>query len=418
MFAPIEDAIADMKAGKLIIVVDDADRENEGDLIVASERVTADHVNFMATHGRGLICMPIASARLDELQIPPMVPATAGTHDTAYSVSVDLAGAGTGISAQERAECMRRFVDADAKPEHFRHGGHVFPLRAKEGGVLRRAGHTEAAVDLALLAGLYPAGVVCEIANPDGSMARLPQLTRVAEEFGLTMISIADLIAYRRRREVLVHREPEAIAKLPIGAAEFIAIGYESFDGRHHLALTLGEMGEGRDVLTRMHSECLTGDVFGSLRCDCGTQLQDALLQIAEEGRGVLVYIRGHEGRGIGLLHKLQAYRLQDAGRDTVEANVDLGFAPDPRDYGVGAQILTDLGVRSMRLLTNNPTKRAGLEGYGLEIAERVALQTRATHHNIAYLRAKKDKLGHDLDLPDRIAGGGGRDGGGTPDAH
>lgn len=401
MFAPIEQAVADIKAGKLVIVVDDADRENEGDLIVASEKVTADHVNFMATHGRGLICMPIAAERLDALQIPPMVPATAGTHDTAYSISVDLAGAGTGISAQERAECMRRFVDADAKPEDFRHGGHVFPLRAKEGGVLRRAGHTEAAVDLAELAGLYPAGVVCEIANPDGSMARLPQLEKVAEEFGLTIVSIADLIAYRRRTEILVHREPDAIAKLPIGAAEFVAIGYESFDGRHHLALTLGDIGAGESVLTRMHSECLTGDVFGSLRCDCGTQLQDALLQIAAEGRGVLVYIRGHEGRGIGLLHKLQAYRLQESGQDTVEANVSLGLPVDPRDYGVGAQILNDLGVKSMRLLTNNPTKRAGLEGYGLTILERIPLQTRATEHNIAYLRTKKDKLGHDLELPD-----------------
>lgn len=405
MFAPIEQAIADMKAGKLIIVVDDADRENEGDLIVAAEKVTAEHVNFMATYGRGLICMPVASKRLDDLQIPPMVPATAGTHDTAYSISVDLAGAGTGISAQERADCMRHFVDADAKPEDFRHGGHVFPLRAKEGGVLRRAGHTEASVDLAELAGLYPAAVVCEIANDDGSMARLPQLEKVAEAHGLTLVSIADLIAYRRKKEILVHREVDAIAKLPIGAAEFVAIGYESFDGRHHLALTLGDIGDGKGVLTRMHSECLTGDVFGSLRCDCGTQLQDALLQIAAEGRGVLVYIRGHEGRGIGLLHKLQAYRLQDTGQDTVEANVSLGFPPDPRDYGVGAQILTDLGVRSMRLLTNNPTKRAGLEGYGLTIEERVRLETRATEHNIAYLRTKKDKLGHDLDLPERAAG-------------
>ena len=406
MFNTIEEAIEDLRAGKIIIVVDDADRENEGDFIMAAECVTPEAINFMATHGRGLICMPIIGERLDELGIPPMVPELAGTHETAFSVSVDVADGGTGISAHDRAATVRLILDANARPENFRKPGHVFPLRAQSGGTLRRAGHTEASIDLSQLAGLYPAGVICEIMNPDGTMARLPELEEVAAIHGLKLISIADLIAYRRKHETLVRREVDAVAALPTRWGEFQAIGFESFDGRHHLALVCGEIGDGEAVLTRMHSECLTGDVFHSLRCDCGTQVEDALVQIAQEGRGVLVYIRGHEGRGIGLLHKLKAYRLQEAGHDTVDANLQLGFPPDPRDYGVGAQILVDLGVHSMKLLTNNPTKRAGLEGYGLRITERVSLQTRATEHNLLYLRTKRDRLGHDLDLDEFAAMG------------
>ncbi|MFN2615187.1 MAG: bifunctional 3,4-dihydroxy-2-butanone-4-phosphate synthase/GTP cyclohydrolase II [Actinomycetota bacterium] len=410
MFGTVEEAIADIRAGKVIIVVDDADRENEGDLVIAAEKVTPEAVNFMATHGRGLICMPIIPERLDQLDIPPMIPERAHTHDTAFSVSIDLTGSGTGISAHDRAATIKRVLDADARPSDFRKPGHVFPLRAQPGGVLKRAGHTEASVDLSRLAGMYPAGVICEIMNEDGTMARLPQLIEVAQQHDLKLISIADLIAYRRRHDQLVRRQAEA--RLPVrDLGDFTIVGYEAFDGFHHLALVCGDIGDGEGVLTRMHSECLTGDVFHSERCDCGTQLELALQRISEEGRGVLVYIRGHEGRGIGLLHKLKAYALQEKGRDTVEANVELGFAPDPRDYGVGAQILVDLGVRSMRLLTNNPTKRAGLEGYGLEIVERVPLQTPATEHNIAYLRAKKEKLGHELDV-DAATGepGGGTD--------
>jgi 3,4-dihydroxy 2-butanone 4-phosphate synthase/GTP cyclohydrolase II len=413
VLSSIEDAIGDIAAGKVIIVVDDADRENEGDFIIAAEAVTAETVNFMATHGRGLICMPLIGERLDELEIPMMVPDNVHSYDTAFSVSIDIADGGTGISAHDRAKTIRKVLDANAKPDDFRRGGHVFPLRAQPGGVLKRAGHTEAAVDLARLAGTYPAGVICEVMNPDGSMARLPQLEEVAAEHGLKIISIADLIAYRRRTERLVERQAQA--KLPTPLGDFTAVGFASFDGFHHFALVRGDIGDGERVLTRMHSECLTGDVFHSLRCDCGTQLNSALDQIASEGRGVLVYIRGHEGRGIGLLHKLKAYALQETGRDTVEANMELGFAPDPREYGVGAQILVDLGVRSIRLLTNNPSKRAGLEGYGLTIIERVPLQTRATEHNIAYLRAKRDKLGHDLQI-DEPAAAGGESGVGTDD--
>jgi 3,4-dihydroxy 2-butanone 4-phosphate synthase / GTP cyclohydrolase II len=403
MFATIDEALEDIREGKVIIVVDDADRENEGDFIVAAEKVTPEIINFMATHGRGLICMPIVAERLDALQIAPMVPEKISTHETAFTVPIDVANGGTGISAHDRAATVRKVLDANAVPDDFRKPGHTFPLRAQSGGVLRRAGHTEAAVDLSRLAGLYPAGVICEIMNPDGTMARLPELEVVAVEHNLKLISIADLIAYRRQNETLVRREAEAVAKMPTPYGDFTVIGYESFDGRHHLALLCGDIGDGENVLVRAHSECLTGDVFGSQRCDCGTQLADAMAQIAGEGRGVIVYIRGHEGRGIGLLHKLKAYKLQESGQDTVEANETLGFPADARDYGVGAQILVDLGVKSMRLLTNSPTKRAGLEGYGLTIAERVPLQTRATQHNIAYLRAKKDKMGHDLDIDEPV---------------
>jgi 3,4-dihydroxy 2-butanone 4-phosphate synthase / GTP cyclohydrolase II len=399
-FATIEEALEEMKAGRIVVVVDDPDRENEGDFVVAAEKVTPEAINFMATHGRGLICMPIVADRLDQLGIPPMVPEKAETHETAFAVSIDLSTGGTGISAHERAATVKKVLDPDARPEDFRKPGHIFPLRAQRGGVLKRAGHTEAAVDLSRLAGLYPGAVICEIMNADGTMARLPELESVSRDHGLKIISIADLIAHRRREEKLVRREVEA--KLPTRFGEFRVFGYESMvDQRHHLALVMGEIGDGERVLTRMHSECLTGDVFHSLRCDCGSQLEDALDQIAGEGRGVIVYLRGHEGRGIGLLHKLHAYRLQESGRDTVEANTDLGFPPDPRDYGVGAQILVDLGVHTMRLLTNNPTKRAGLEGYGLSIVERVPLQSRVNEHNIRYLQTKKAKLGHLLDLDD-----------------
>lgn len=411
IFAGVDEAIDIIRSGGVVIVVDDADRENEGDFVMAAEKVTADAVNFMATHGRGLICMPIIGERLDQLAIPPMVPEKAATEDTAFAISVDLAGGGTGISAHDRAATVKKILDPNAKPADFRKPGHIFPLRAQPGGVLKRAGHTEAAVDLARLAGLYPAGVICEIMHTDGTMARLPELQRVGGTHGLKVLSIADLIAYRRRREKLVRREVEA--RLPTQFGTFRVIGYESLvDGRHHVALVLGDLADGENVLTRMHSECLTGDVFGSLRCDCGDQLRAAQEMIGKEGSGVVVYIRGHEGRGIGLLHKLRAYQLQEQGRDTVEANIELGFPPDPRDYGIGAQILVDLGVRSMRLITNNPTKRAGLEGYGLAISERVPIQTPTTEHNISYLLTKKQKLGHLLEVEEPVSSKGDRRGG------
>ncbi|HEX8098771.1 MAG TPA: bifunctional 3,4-dihydroxy-2-butanone-4-phosphate synthase/GTP cyclohydrolase II [Actinomycetota bacterium] len=397
-FATIEEAIEDIREGRIVIVVDDADREDEGDFIMAADKVTPEAVNFMATHGRGIICMPCDEARLDELNIPPMVTAKHGTMETAFTVSIDVRGkTTTGTSAYDRAATIKAVVDPATRPEEIQMPGHVFPLRAQEGGVLKRAGHTEAAVDLARLAGLSPAGVICEIMHGDGTMARLPELRRVAERHGLKIISIADLIAYRRRREKLVRKVAEAT--IPTLYGEFSASAYESLvDENVHVAMALGEIGDGEDILVRVHSECLTGDVFHSLRCDCGTQLDDALRKIGAEGRGVVLYIRGHEGRAIGLAHKLQAYQLQEAGKDTVEANVELGFAPDPREYGIGAQILYDLGVRSMRLLTNNPSKRAGLEGYGLSIVDRVPLETTPTPENLPYLKTKREKLGHLLE--------------------
>jgi 3,4-dihydroxy 2-butanone 4-phosphate synthase / GTP cyclohydrolase II len=394
-FSPIEEAIEDIRAGRMVIVVDDADRENEGDLIMAAERVTAEALAFMIRHTSGVVCMPMEGRRLDELQVPMMV---AGSHDlqrTAFTVSVDAShGTTTGISAADRTATIRAMIDPATAPSDLVRPGHVFPLRYREGGVLKRAGHTEAAVDLARLAGLYPAGVLCEVVNEDGSMARLPDLARFAEAHDLRMISIAHLIEHRRRQEKLVR--PVASARIPTIYGEFQAEAYEStVDGRVHVAMVLGDVGDGREILVRVHSECLTGDVFHSLRCDCGTQLDDALGKIGAEGRGVLLYIRGHEGRAIGLAHKLRAYELQEHGADTVEANEALGFAPDPRDYGIGAQILHDVGVRTMRLLTNNPSKRAGLEGYGLSIVERVPLETRPTPENLGYLKAKREKLGH-----------------------
>ena len=399
-FATIDEALADFRDGRILLVVDDADRENEGDFIIAAERCTPEALNFMVTHGRGIVCLPVAPWRLDELLIPQMV-STNGGDETAFTVSIDFAPAiTTGTSAFDRAATARAIADPGSKPQDFLRPGHVFPLRAKEGGVLRRAGHTEAAVDLARISGLFPAGVICEVMNPDGSMARLPQLIRVATEHDLKLISIADLIEYRRKREVLVKRVADAA--IPTAWGEFRACAYESMvDGRTHVALVRGELGDGEGVLTRVHSECLTGDVFGSLRCDCGRQLDRAIQLIGTEGRGVVLYVRGHEGRAIGLTHKLRAYQLQDQGRDTVEANIELGFAADQRDYGIGAQILTDLGVRTMRLLTNNPDKRAGLEGYGLSIVERIPLETEPTPENMGYLRTKAEKLGHLLDLPE-----------------
>jgi 3,4-dihydroxy 2-butanone 4-phosphate synthase/GTP cyclohydrolase II len=397
-FASVQDALQDIRDGKMVIVVDDADRENEGDFIMAAEKATPEAINFMVTNGRGIVCMPVTAQRLEELRIPLMTAKNNESHGTAFAVSIDIQGrTTTGTSAFDRAATVRAIADADLRPDEIRMPGHVFPLMAQEGGVLKRAGHTEATVDLARLAGLYPAGVLCEVLHPDGSMARLPELVTVAERHGLRIISIADLIEYRRHREHLVRRVADAT--IPTEHGEFRAHAYESLvDGKTHVALVQGDVGEGEQILVRVHSECLTGDVFGSLRCDCGDQLDTALAHIGKEGRGIVLYIRGHEGRAIGLTHKLRAYGLQDQGLDTVEANEELGFPADPRDYGIGAQILVDLGVRSMRLLTNNPAKRAGLEGYGLSIVERVPLETSPTAENIGYLRTKREKLGHLLD--------------------
>ena len=400
VFASIPEAIEEIRAGRIVIVVDDADRENEGDLILAAERVTPEAIAFIVRHTSGVICMPVIGERLDELEIPLMVAANTDTRRTAFTVSVDARdGVTTGISAADRCRTIRTVIDPATRPPDLSRPGHIFPLRYREGGVLKRAGHTEAAVDLARLAGLYPAGVLCETVNDDGTMSRLPDLVHFAQTHGLKLISIADLIEYRRRTETLVTKVAEA--RIPTAHGEFRSIAYESMDGRTHVALVRGELGDGSDVLTRVHSECLTGDVFGSLRCDCGRQLDRAIELIGREGRGVVLYVRGHEGRAIGITHKLRAYELQDLGRDTVEANLDLGFAADQREYGIGAQILHELGVRSMRLLTNNPDKRAGLEGHGLSITERIPLQTDPTDQNVGYLRAKREKLGHLLDLPD-----------------
>jgi 3,4-dihydroxy 2-butanone 4-phosphate synthase/GTP cyclohydrolase II len=401
VFSSIPEAIDDIRQGRMVLVVDDADRENEGDFIMAAEACTPEAVNFMVTHGRGIVCLPCAAWRLDELGIPQMVTDTTDGHEAAFTVSIDFRhGTTTGTSAHDRAITAKAVTSSDVVPRDFQKPGHVFPLRAKDGGVLRRAGHTEAAVDLATMAGMFPAGVICEVMNEDGTMARMPELIRVAREHGMKLISIADLIEYRRHREVLVQRVAEAAIPTPHG--EFRSLAYESLvDGRTHVALVMGEIGDGRGVLTRVHSECLTGDVFGSLRCDCGAQLERAMQLIAEEGRGVVLYVRGHEGRAIGLTHKLRAYELQDRGRDTVEANLELGFPADQREYGIGAQILVDLGVTTMRLLTNNPDKRAGLEGYGLAIEDRLPLQTDPTPENIEYLRTKQDKMGHLLNVPE-----------------
>lgn len=399
-FASIDDALDEIRAGRMVIVVDDEDRENEGDFVMAAEKVTPEAINFMARHGRGLICLPMTGERLDELKIPPMTTVNTSAQQTAFHVSIGAKGRiTTGISAADRAATILAAIDPATRPEDISMPGHVFPLRSRPGGVLERAGHTEAAVDLARLAGLYPAGVICEILNPDGTMARRPQLEEVAERFGLKMITVADLIRYRRRTERLVERI--ATVSLPTRFGEFVAHGYRSLvDGSTHVALVCGDVAGKKDVFVRVHSECLTGDVFHSLRCDCGAQLEEALRRIQDEGLGVLLYIVGHEGRGIGLAEKLRAYELQEQGLDTVEANEALGYPADLRDYGIGAQILADLGLSSMRLMTNNPTKIVGLEAYGLTVHDVVPLQVGCTTENARYLKAKKEKMSHRLDLP------------------
>ncbi|MDP1809477.1 MAG: bifunctional 3,4-dihydroxy-2-butanone-4-phosphate synthase/GTP cyclohydrolase II [Actinomycetota bacterium] len=404
VFSTIKEALEDIEAGKMVIVVDDEGRENEGDFVMAAEKVTAESINFMAKNGRGLICVPCDPARLDELRIPAMVAEgeNTSTHETAFAVSIGAKNKiTTGISAGDRAATILLLTDPTATSEDFSRPGHVFPLRAKPGGVLQRAGHTETAVDLARLAGFLPAGVICEIMNEDGTMARVPQLEETAKRFDLKLITVADLISYRRQNEKLVKKVGEA--RLPTKFGLFKAIGYENIlDGRQHVALIKGEIAGAQNVLVRVHSECLTGDVFHSLRCDCGAQLEKALQIIEAEGRGVLLYIIGHEGRGIGLLNKLKAYELQEDGMDTVQANTKLGFPADLREYGIGAQILVDLGVTSMRLMTNNPFKIVGVKGYGLEMVERVPIEIEPTPDNLKYLTTKKNKLSHLIsNLPD-----------------
>jgi 3,4-dihydroxy 2-butanone 4-phosphate synthase/GTP cyclohydrolase II len=393
----IEDAVAAIKIGRPVVVVDDADRENEGDLIFAAELATTEMTAFMVRHTSGYICVGMTGEDLDRLHLPPMTVINEDRRGTAYAVSVDARDVvATGISAEDRSLTLSVLADPATTPHQLTRPGHVMPLRAVEGGVLRRAGHTEASVDLARLAGLRPAGALCELVNDDGTMMRADDCRAFSDAHGLVMISIADLIRYRRRTEKQVQLVAETV--LPSEFGDFRAVGYRSLiDDVEHIALIAGDIGDGESVLVRVHSECLTGDVFGSLRCDCGPQLQAALLRIASEGRGVVLYVRGHEGRGIGLLQKLQAYALQDGGRDTLDANLDLGLPADAREYGTGAQILADLGVRSMRLLTNNPAKRAGLEGYGLSIIERVPLEMHPNDHNAAYLRTKRDRFGHEL---------------------
>ncbi|MBJ7261380.1 MAG: bifunctional 3,4-dihydroxy-2-butanone-4-phosphate synthase/GTP cyclohydrolase II [Acidimicrobiia bacterium] len=398
-FTDIDSAIAAIARGEFVIVVDDEDRENEGDLIMAAQHVTPEAMGFMIRHTSGVICLPLEGERCDELQLPLMVSNNTEIQRTAFTVSVDARdGIATGISAADRSTTVATLIDPTSKPDSLARPGHIFPLRYREGGVLKRAGHTEAAVDLARLAGSYPSGVLAEITNDDGTMARLIELEKFADDHSLLMISIADLIRYRRQREKLVRRVSQA--RIPTRYGDFTAHVFESIlDGVEHIAFVRGDISNEENVLVRVHSECLTGDVFGSLRCDCGVQLDFALEKVAETGSGVVVYLRGHEGRGIGLGHKIDAYKLQDQGRDTVEANVELGFSADSREYGIGSQILVDLGVTTMRLMTNNPAKYGGLDGFGLEIVERVPVSVTPNSENISYLRTKKDKLGHLLDL-------------------
>jgi 3,4-dihydroxy 2-butanone 4-phosphate synthase / GTP cyclohydrolase II len=397
MLDSIESAIADIKNGKLIIVVDDEDRENEGDFIGAAEGITPETINFMSTHGRGLICAPLVEERCNELKLPPMVVDNTSLHETAFTVSVDLLGNGctTGISAHDRAKTVAALVNPNTKPEDLGRPGHIFPLRAKKGGVLRRAGHTEATIDMAMLAGFAPAGVLVEIMNEDGSMARLPQLKEIAKKFDLKLISIKDLIEYRLKKETLIKEEVRVQLPTKYGAFELIA--FEQINtGEIHMALKKGDWQKDEPVLVRVHSSCMTGDILGSLRCDCGDQLHHAMKMIEQEEKGLILYMN-QEGRGIGLLNKLKAYKLQEQGMDTVEANLELGFGMDERDYGVGAQILRHLGVSKMKLMSNNPRKRAGLLGYGLEVVETVPLEIKANPHNEKYLQTKRDKLGHDI---------------------
>jgi 3,4-dihydroxy 2-butanone 4-phosphate synthase/GTP cyclohydrolase II len=395
-FTTIDEALEEIKSGRMVVVVDDEDRENEGDLTMAAQFITPEAVNFMAVHGRGLICLSLTAERTEVLNLLPMTRSNQSRFGTAFTVSIEAReGVTTGISAADRARTIQVAIDPRSRADDLVQPGHVFPLIARPGGVLARAGQTEAAVDLARLAGLTPAGVICEVMNEDGTMARVPDLVTYCERHGLKMITVADLIRYRRRTEKLVRQV--AVVNMPTSAGEFTAYGYESLlDGEQHLALVKGDVTGQKDVLVRVHSECLTGDVFHSLRCDCGEQLTAALDLIEREGLGVLLYM-AQEGRGIGLLNKLRAYELQEQGRDTVEANVELGFAPDMRDYGIGAQILVDLGLTSIRIMTNNPRKLVGLEGYGLTVTERVPLEVTPTDTNLHYLRVKKEKMGHIL---------------------
>ncbi len=402
-FARVDDAIDAIGRGEIVVVVDDEDRENEGDLIMAAEAATPESIGFFVRHTSGVICMPIGGERLDELELPLMVSNNTESQRTAFTVSVDVRhGTTTGISAADRAATIQALIDPATNPRDLARPGHIFPLRYRHGGVLKRAGHTEAAVDLARMSGLYPAGVLCEIVNDDGNPARVPDLERFCDQHGLLMISIADLVRHRRQEEKLVRRIAEA--RIPTEWGDFTCYAYESIlDGEQHLAMVRGAVQGQDNVLVRVHSECLTGDVFGSLRCDCGVQLDQAMQMVAEAGLGVIVYLRGHEGRGIGIGNKLLAYRLQERGHDTVDANVALGLPVDSREYGIGSQILVDLGITTMRYMTNNPRKYGGIEGFGLEIVERVPLESVPNPENISYLRAKRERMGHLLEGLDDV---------------